>query len=139
MGNYEGTTSERVHPKLAQDLARHSNINLTLSRYTHTTRGEQSQALESLPQLSPVRNARQGQGKKIQEGEGANDLAFFDAQARTSVRLDAPKTAVGAYHRNPDISREKASKHQENRGEKGMRLLGLEPKTYGLKVRCSTD
>jgi integrase len=28
-----------VHPKTAQDLMRHSDINLTMSRYTHTLRG----------------------------------------------------------------------------------------------------
>ena len=32
-----------VYPKLAQSLARHSDINLTMSRYTHTTRGERSE------------------------------------------------------------------------------------------------
>jgi integrase len=41
-----------VHPKLAQSLARHSDINLTMSRYTHTTRGEQQNALAALPDLS---------------------------------------------------------------------------------------
>ena len=29
-----------VHPKTAQDLMRHSDINLTMSRYTHTLRGQ---------------------------------------------------------------------------------------------------
>jgi len=41
-----------VHPKTAQDLMRHSDINLTMSRYTHTLRGQQAKAVESLPNLS---------------------------------------------------------------------------------------
>jgi len=41
-----------VHPKQAQDLARHSDINLTLSRYSHTVMGERAAALEALPDLS---------------------------------------------------------------------------------------
>ena len=42
-----------VHPKTAQDLARHSDINLTLSRYTHTVLTDRSEALSGLPDLSP--------------------------------------------------------------------------------------
>ncbi len=38
-----------VHPKTAQDLMRHSDINLTMSRYTHTLRGQTALAIESLP------------------------------------------------------------------------------------------
>lgn len=40
-----------VHPKLAQDLARHADINLTLSVYSHTVIGEQAAAVEGLPDL----------------------------------------------------------------------------------------
>ncbi len=38
-----------VHPKVAQEIMRHSNINLTLSRYTHTLTGQKAAALDSLP------------------------------------------------------------------------------------------
>ena len=38
-----------VHPKTAQDLMRHSDINLTMSRYTHTLRGQTALAIEALP------------------------------------------------------------------------------------------
>jgi integrase len=38
-----------VHPKVAQDLMRHSDINLTMSRYTHTLRGQTISAIDSLP------------------------------------------------------------------------------------------
>jgi len=40
-----------VHPKVAQDLARHSTIQLTLDRYTHTALETQVEALEKLPDL----------------------------------------------------------------------------------------
>ena len=39
-----------VHPKLAQQLARHSTITLTMDRYTHTVRGELADALAVLPE-----------------------------------------------------------------------------------------
>ena len=41
-----------VHPKPAQDLARHSDINLTLSRYSHTLIADRAAALEALPDLT---------------------------------------------------------------------------------------
>jgi len=41
-----------VHPKTAQTLMRHSDINLTMSRYTHTLRGQEATAIESLPDLN---------------------------------------------------------------------------------------
>lgn len=41
-----------VHPKMAQSLARHSDINLTMNRYTHTALESQQEALAGLPDLS---------------------------------------------------------------------------------------
>eukprot|EP00913_Durusdinium_trenchii_P010915 g10244.t1 len=43
-----------VHPKLAQKLARHSDINLTMSRYSHTLLADEAQALDSLPAFPSV-------------------------------------------------------------------------------------
>ena len=42
-----------VAPKTAQDLARHSDINLTLSRYSHTIVEDRAAALAALPDLTP--------------------------------------------------------------------------------------
>ena len=41
-----------VHPRLAQALARHSTITLTMDRYTHTMPEQLTAALERLPDLS---------------------------------------------------------------------------------------
>ena len=41
-----------VHPKTAQQLARHSTIALTMDRYTHTTRTAAAAALDALPDLA---------------------------------------------------------------------------------------
>ena len=43
--------SSGVHPKVAQDLARHSDINLTLSRYSHTVLEQRSEAVRRLPEF----------------------------------------------------------------------------------------
>ncbi len=44
-----------VHPKVAQVLARHSTIGLTMDRYTHTVMPDQQAALEALPSLERAR------------------------------------------------------------------------------------
>ncbi|MHC4362756.1 MAG: tyrosine-type recombinase/integrase [Planctomycetota bacterium] len=41
-----------VQPKVAQAIMRHSDINLTMSRYTHIFLGQASEAVEKLPDLS---------------------------------------------------------------------------------------
>ncbi|MBN1610670.1 MAG: site-specific integrase [Polyangiaceae bacterium] len=50
-----------VHPKVAQELARHSDINLTLSRYTHVAREDEQKAVEGLPRIGdkPARKKRE--------------------------------------------------------------------------------
>jgi integrase len=40
-----------VYPKTAQELMRHSKIDLTMSIYTHTLQGQNRQAIENLPEL----------------------------------------------------------------------------------------
>ena len=41
-----------VHPKVAQKIMRHRDINLTMSRYTHTLSGQEAKAKAGLPDLS---------------------------------------------------------------------------------------
>lgn len=38
-----------VHPKTAQELMRHSKIDLTMNVYTHTLSGQTRNAIDSLP------------------------------------------------------------------------------------------
>ena len=44
----------RVDPKIAQRLARHPDINLTMSRYSHTLMGDEAKGLEALPPFPSV-------------------------------------------------------------------------------------
>ncbi len=41
-----------AHPKVAQTVMRHSDTNLTLSRYSHVYAGQEAQAVENLPDLA---------------------------------------------------------------------------------------
>ena len=51
-----------VHPAVAQTLARHSTITLTMNRYTHIMHSQQVAALAKLPDLS-MRHATGTDGK----------------------------------------------------------------------------
>jgi hypothetical protein len=46
-------TQQGVHPKLAQGLARHSDIRLTMQAYTHVQLHDLSGAVQNLPALLP--------------------------------------------------------------------------------------
>jgi len=48
-----------VHPKIAQSIMKHSDINLTMSIYTHTLTGQESQAIANLPDLSAPSSQKQ--------------------------------------------------------------------------------
>ena len=58
-----------VHPKVAQSLMRHSDINLTMSRYSHVLVGQEKDAVASLPDLSRCAgDANPGAGERKGEG-----------------------------------------------------------------------
>ena len=58
-----------VHPKVAQELARHSTITLTIDRCSQTVTGDLTGGLAPLPDLSPdtenQRERQRGQGPTI--------------------------------------------------------------------------
>ena len=47
----ESLAKSGIHPKMAQDLARHSTIDLTMNHYTHLQLRDRSAALKGLPSL----------------------------------------------------------------------------------------
>ena len=77
-----------VHPKLAQQLARHSTITLTMDRYSHTVMGDLSDALTALPDLDhpPAEQTRQ-------RATGTFDAAASDDTRETARPDERPKSA----------------------------------------------
>ncbi len=67
-----------VHPKMAQKLARHSDINLTMNRYSHISMMDEAKALSSLPSLPSMMEHSQ----KNQHSEEVN--AKFGSPSRSS-------------------------------------------------------
>ena len=82
-----------VHPKVAQSIMRHSNINLTMSRYTHVLRAQESEAIAQLPDLSlPSREKQQAQATRTDcKNDLSQNLSFFAGQRRISA--NPPRTA----------------------------------------------
>lgn len=52
-----------VHPRVAQELARHSDIRLTMSRYTHIQQQDMAKALENLPEIQTPNIKIKGKSK----------------------------------------------------------------------------
>ena len=66
-----------VSPKVAQTLARHSSVTLTMDRYTHLRSEDERHALAALPRLSPREPA-------TQRATGTDGLALAQRSPRIS-------------------------------------------------------
>ncbi len=96
-----------VHPKQAQDLARHSDINLTMSRYSHTVIADRAAALKALPDLM----TRPEQERQRATGTDGKSLVSGLVERRTSkaspLSWDGTETEPDRNDRNclnPDES-----------------------------------
>ena len=82
------------HPKVAQKIMRHTDINLTMSLYTHVLEGQESKAVNGLPDLSAPSSKMI---RKTGTDDLGSDLQVLDGNARTSVDGDGhckPNNAV---------------------------------------------
>lgn len=102
-----------VHPKVAQDLMRHSTIGLTMDIYTHTALASRSEALAALPDLDiPSQETARATGTDDIDTDLASYLAFqkqsgliHSNQSRQKADINGEKKNMG----NPLKHREKPS------------------------------
>jgi len=73
-----------VHPKIAQDLMRHSDINLTMSRYTHTLLGQGAKAVESLPDFMAIAKEAEAKKKTGTDGKSVDCIGAEDQEGGKS-------------------------------------------------------
>src|SRR5947208_326095 len=104
----------KVHPKLAQRLARHSDINLTMSRYSHTLRTDESKALTALPQFPSMFDSPQTESATLRatgtdnarsdvlQEKGTNPRPFVPLSASSGDLVDGCSTPT----KKPRNSRE---------------------------------
>lgn len=98
-----------VHPKVAQELMRHSTITLTMDRYTHTSRGKLSAAVDALPDLS---QSDQDQARATGTDDAEPEKAEF-----YSASYSAPKGSESSNSvQEPAVSTDQTvgSKNDEN-------------------------
>ena len=69
-----------ANPKVIQSLMRHSDLNLTMSKYTHLYAGQQRETIESLPDFIVQQNA-------------AAMTGTYDCVAENRAEKNCPKTA----------------------------------------------
>jgi integrase len=149
--------ANNVHPKVAQSIMRHSDINLTMSRYTHTLTGQESEAVSKLPDLSlPSSQSQMATGTDNQ-----SISAVQNVPEKLTPQL-TPKSTLSVYSECnrpaavvtplPKCQR-KAGNHKtlqmerlDNESEElspcvttnmSLRPAGFEPATSGLGNRCS--
>ena len=125
-----------VHPSTARRLARHSDINLTMSRYTHTTLDSQGEAVEQLPDISAE--------TEVAEATATDGAVVLGSCLATEVRFDRTeqdRSGQGASSARREAESRKPLQIRAKgpvEAEKDLvRAEGIEPSTYGLKVRCS--
>jgi len=122
-----------VHPKTAQDLMRHSDINLTMSRYTHTLRGQKAKAIEALPKIEI--------NKQKQVKTGTDDVPENLTANLTENPPKIPKNPVKSSKSDFSNSKDKKDVKPYNKSTSKdntpIRLEGFEPPTFGSVDRRS--
>jgi len=147
-----------VHPKVAQSIMRHGDINLTMSRYTHVLRGQESEAVSKLPDLS----LPSGKRKNAATGTDNQQINAVQNNRENLTPQLTPKLTPTAYSecnhsatignvhvQKGEMPSVRKTLHNEKLGskndcmsphvnrEKETRPAGLEPATFGFEVRDS--
>jgi len=89
----------KVHPKTAQEVLRHSSIELTMGIYTHSFRGDKTAAIAKLPDLSEKATERKratGTDDVSADLGCVKNCANLDAKHSDSVRIISEKVENGS-------------------------------------------
>ena len=121
-----------VTPKVAQTLARHSTITLTLDRYAHIGLADQRKGLDALPAIEAPEVALEARATGTDGQASDPRLAHRLAREASSESAGAPRVAltggsgfVLANAAEPDDSAEKLAKA----------AVGFEPTNNGFAIR----
>jgi len=152
-------TASGVHPKVVQSIMRHSDINLTMNRYTHIFRGQESEAVANLPDLSLPSSKRQKAVATGTDNRPVNAAQTDQKELTLKLTPKSTPTAFSGYNQSATVGNEQndlvksaADDNCLNSGELDnkknelstnvsdktkTRLRGLEPLTFGSVDRRS--
>ena len=101
-----------LHPKVAQALARHSTITLTMDRYSHTLLGDHADALAALPDLSAAtRQSARATGTDVADVAPKNFTSCLSLSGRFSTTREGADGRSGGE----DDSEKPPGKQRKNR------------------------
>jgi hypothetical protein len=133
-----------VHPRVAQDIMRHSDINLTMNTYTHVLLEQHTEAVNRLPDLSALPT----EAKNIATGTEGRDISDllrnllrFCNFGRISANSDGQIGKSNEGHESgmegqkPSFSAKKGRKRRT--GEQGFEPQLTEPESVVLPLHYS--
>ena len=134
----------KVYPKVAQILMRHSDINLTMNRYTHESHDTKVAAIDALPDISNYSYA-EATGTDDTFTNSSNEISqkksprFRPIQESQTV-INGRKQADESNGKTSDIKNKNACKPL-NTGVTGVNIVvpseGIEPPARRLEICCS--
>ncbi len=135
-----------VHPKVAQQLARHSTITLTMDRYSHLGLIDMIAGLSALPTIAtPDTNQCRATGTTDTTGIGSNLSCTKSCNAPVQLNRfqpfstvsDSTDDAVAPPTTKPHFPAENEAFCEPTSGSNEVPPTGVEPVTYGLGNRRS--
>lgn len=123
-----------VAPKVAQTLARHSDIRLTMNVYTHTDLSEKVEAVARLPAPieddKPMADADESNGHQQHSSKswaGSDTIGHRKSDRGNGEKQETRKNLFRKSKRNKDLARQVA----ESRDLSQVHPNGFEPLTFG--------
>ena len=107
-----GLAAAGVHPKVAQTLARHSTITLTMDRYTHLAVADVSGALEGLPELPTVGQDSERLRETGTGGAGEKSCT----KSASSVSISGPRVSASVHRAERDREVQETTKPLVSQG-----------------------
>jgi len=134
-------------PKIAQSLARHSTIGLTMDTYTHIGLYDERAALDSLPVLPSLDENKNDESKAAALKTGTDDMSVgIDKSAYKPAYKKLTKNAFSGIDRSSLVGIEQEKKQESAESSKSLEtaLLGnesnqLSPPDTGEKNRRRPD
>jgi len=119
-----------AHPKVVQSIMRHSDINLTMGRYTHIFRGQESKAVAKLPDLS-----LSSKKKQTTTATGTDDVPLNDLTYTGKIGVRQRISANSDEQTNRDDDSETAVLNAPGR-TRTCNLRIRSPRLYPIELRA---